>query len=83
MTIKLNRRQLLQRMAALSVFAALPRTLLAELIGNTPPRSPFDSSSTAEHSMPFDTTPRILLLRSSSPFGNFVPGLASGVFIPV
>jgi len=48
MSIKLNRRQLLQRMVALSVFAALPRTLLAELIGNTPPRSPFDSSSTAE-----------------------------------
>ena len=48
MNIKLNRRQLLQRAAVLSVIAALPRSVLAELVGKTPPRSPFDDNSTAE-----------------------------------
>ena len=48
MNIHLNRRQLLQRMAVLGVIAALPRTILAEIIGKTPPRSPFDNNSTAE-----------------------------------
>ncbi len=48
MNIKLSRRQLLQRLAVLSVIAALPRSVLAELVGKTPPRSPFDDNSTAE-----------------------------------
>ena len=39
-------------------------------------------SSMAEHSMPFDTTPRIFALRSFIPFGSFTPGFAKGVFIP-
>ena len=48
MTIKLYRRQLLQRLLTLSVFAALPGSVLAELITRQPPRSPFDEDSTAE-----------------------------------
>jgi len=46
--LKFNRRQLLQRAALLGVIAALPRTILADIIGRTPPRSPFDDDSTAE-----------------------------------
>ena len=48
---------------------------------------PSDSSprpnSAAEHNMPFDTTPRILDLRSFMPFGSVTPGVANGVFIPL
>lgn len=48
MSFKLNRRQLFQHLAILSVIAALPRSVLAELVGETPPRSAFDKNSTAE-----------------------------------
>ncbi len=48
MSMHLNRRQLLQRLLTLSVFAALPGSVLAELITRQPPRSPFDEDSTAE-----------------------------------
>ena len=47
MSMHLSRRQILQRLLTLSVFAALPRTLLAELITRQPPPSPFDEDSTA------------------------------------
>jgi NAD(P)-dependent dehydrogenase (short-subunit alcohol dehydrogenase family) len=48
MPTTLNRRQLLQRLLTLSVFAALPGSVLAELITRQPARSPFDEDSTAE-----------------------------------
>jgi NAD(P)-dependent dehydrogenase (short-subunit alcohol dehydrogenase family) len=48
MPFALNRRQLLQRLLTLGVFAALPGSVLAELITRQPPRSPFDDNSTAE-----------------------------------
>jgi len=44
----LNRRQLLQRLATLSVLSVLPHSLLAQIITRQPPRSPFDEDSTAE-----------------------------------
>ncbi len=43
-----NRRQLLQRMAVLSILSALPRSLLANMVSNPPPRSRFGEDSTAE-----------------------------------
>jgi NAD(P)-dependent dehydrogenase (short-subunit alcohol dehydrogenase family) len=48
MSMPLNRRQLLQRLLTLSVFAALPASVVAQLITRQPPRSPFDEDSTAE-----------------------------------
>ena len=38
--------------------------------------------STAEHSIPYEATPRIFALRSFRPLGSFTPGLANGAFIP-
>jgi NAD(P)-dependent dehydrogenase (short-subunit alcohol dehydrogenase family) len=46
--MNINRRKMLQRLLTLSVLAALPRSLLAELITRQPPKSPFDEDSTAE-----------------------------------
>jgi len=43
-----SRRQILQYMGTLGVLSALPASILAEIITRTPPRSPFDSDSTAE-----------------------------------
>jgi NAD(P)-dependent dehydrogenase (short-subunit alcohol dehydrogenase family) len=48
MPTTLNRRQLLQRLLTLSVCAALPGSVLAELITRQPARSLFDEDSTAE-----------------------------------
>jgi NAD(P)-dependent dehydrogenase (short-subunit alcohol dehydrogenase family) len=48
MPTTIYRRQLLQRLLTLSVFAALPGSVLAELITRQPARSPFDEDSTAE-----------------------------------
>ena len=39
-------------------------------------------SSSAEHNMPLDTTPRILDFFNLSPLGNLTPGTASGLFMP-
>ena len=44
----INRRQLLQGMATAGILAALPATVLAEIISRPPPKSRFGSSSTAE-----------------------------------
>jgi NAD(P)-dependent dehydrogenase (short-subunit alcohol dehydrogenase family) len=44
----ISRRQVLQYMATLSVLSALPLTVLAQIITRQPPRSRFNSSSTAE-----------------------------------
>ena len=46
--IHFNRRQLLQRAALLSVFAALPRSLQAAIVSRVPEPSGFDENSTAE-----------------------------------
>ncbi|MEZ5501111.1 MAG: SDR family NAD(P)-dependent oxidoreductase [Halioglobus sp.] len=43
-----NRRQVLQHMATLGVMSALPSAVLAQIITRQPPRSPFNSRSTAE-----------------------------------
>jgi NAD(P)-dependent dehydrogenase (short-subunit alcohol dehydrogenase family) len=43
-----SRRQVLQHMATLGVLSALPSSVLAQIITRQPPRSPFNSSSTAE-----------------------------------
>ena len=43
-----RRRQILQCMAALGVLSALPPAALAQIITRQPPRSPFNSNSTAE-----------------------------------
>ncbi len=48
MTTRLKRRQLLNQLATLGVLAALPATVLAQIITREPPRSPFGSNSTAE-----------------------------------
>ncbi len=48
MPYSLNRRKLLQQFAVLGVLSALPRSLLADVIGKLPPRSPFNGDSTAE-----------------------------------
>ncbi len=45
---QLRRRQLLQYMATLGILSALPSSILAQIITRQPPRSPFNSSSTAE-----------------------------------
>lgn len=44
----LNRRQLLQYLAAMSILSALPAATLAQIISRPPPRSSFDADSTAE-----------------------------------
>jgi NAD(P)-dependent dehydrogenase (short-subunit alcohol dehydrogenase family) len=44
----ISRRQVLQYMATLGVLSALPSAVLAQIITRQPPRSPFNSSSTAE-----------------------------------
>lgn len=46
--IKVSRRRLLQGFALLTTLAALPRTVLAQIISKTPPTSSFDDDSTAE-----------------------------------
>lgn len=46
--LQLHRRRFLQHMATLGVLSALPSALLAQIITRQPPRSPFDSDSTAE-----------------------------------
>lgn len=43
-----NRRQIIQYMATLSVLSAFPSAVIAQIITRQPPRSPFNSSSTAE-----------------------------------
>jgi NAD(P)-dependent dehydrogenase (short-subunit alcohol dehydrogenase family) len=43
-----SRRQVLQQMATLGVLSALPASVLAQIITREPPRSPFNSKSTAE-----------------------------------
>ena len=48
MPYTLDRRQLLQRMAVFSILAALPRSILADMISAPPPRSRFKGNSTAE-----------------------------------
>jgi NAD(P)-dependent dehydrogenase (short-subunit alcohol dehydrogenase family) len=48
MPYTIDRRQLLQRMAVLSILAALPRSILADMISAPPPRSRFNDNSTAE-----------------------------------
>jgi NAD(P)-dependent dehydrogenase (short-subunit alcohol dehydrogenase family) len=49
MTIaQLRRRQFLHYMATVSILSALPTSVLAQIITRQPPRSPFNSSSTAE-----------------------------------
>jgi NAD(P)-dependent dehydrogenase (short-subunit alcohol dehydrogenase family) len=45
---QLNRRQVLQYMVTMSVLSALPPAVMAQIITRQPPRSPFNSSSTAE-----------------------------------
>ena len=45
---KFSRRQILQYLASLGILAGLPRSILAEIISRTPPRSPFGEDSTAE-----------------------------------
>lgn len=45
---KLKRREFVQRLSVLSVLAALPATVLAQIISKTPPTSPFGADSTAE-----------------------------------
>lgn len=47
-TTLLNRRQLLQRMATLSILSALPLPLLAQIVSKQPRHSAFDDDSTAE-----------------------------------
>ena len=44
----LKRRQILQYMTTMGILSALPVAVLAQIITKTPPRSPFDSDSTAE-----------------------------------
>jgi len=46
--LQFRRRQLVRHMAALAVLSALPPALLAQIITREPPRSPFNSRSTAE-----------------------------------
>jgi NAD(P)-dependent dehydrogenase (short-subunit alcohol dehydrogenase family) len=46
--IRINRRRLVQGLALLSAMAAMPRSLLAQIISRPPPTSPFDDDSTAE-----------------------------------
>lgn len=49
MTIaQLRRRQFLHYMATVSILSALPTSVLAQIITRQPPRSPFNSRSTAE-----------------------------------
>jgi len=49
MTIaQLRRRQFLNYMATVSILSALPTSVLAQIITRQPPRSPFNSRSTAE-----------------------------------
>lgn len=49
MTIaQLRRRQFLHYMTTISILSALPTSVLAQIITRQPPRSPFNSSSTAE-----------------------------------
>lgn len=43
-----NRRQIIQYMATLSVLSVFPSAVIAQIITRQPPRSPFNSSSTAE-----------------------------------
>lgn len=43
-----SRRQVLQYMTTAALLSALPAGVLAQIISKTPPRSPFDSDSTAE-----------------------------------
>jgi NAD(P)-dependent dehydrogenase (short-subunit alcohol dehydrogenase family) len=45
---QLRRRQLLQYMATLGIFSVLPASVLAQIITRQPPKSGFNSSSTAE-----------------------------------
>lgn len=45
---QLSRRRLLQYMATMGILAALPAAALAQIITRQPPRSPFNSDSTAE-----------------------------------
>ena len=44
----ISRRQLLQGMAVFSILAALPRSILADIISNTPAKSRFGANATAE-----------------------------------
>lgn len=46
--LQYNRRQMVQHLATLAVLSALPASVLAQIITREPPRSPFNSSSTAE-----------------------------------
>lgn len=48
MGTEINRRQLLQRLATLSILSVLPQSLLAQIITRQPPPSPFGEDSTAE-----------------------------------
>ena len=43
-----KRRQILQYMTTMGILSVLPLGVLAQIITKTPPRSPFDSDSTAE-----------------------------------
>jgi NAD(P)-dependent dehydrogenase (short-subunit alcohol dehydrogenase family) len=48
MSYTITRRQIFQQLSLLGLFAALPASVLANIISNNPQRSPFDEDATAE-----------------------------------